>query len=246
MKPVLIATPRSGSTIIGELIGDLAVQLWGSKGWLNEFFNINQNLVTEVKIINDRLYLQRNQYVDQPWCLDVSRERQIRKQYVDNDPNYVIKFLVSQVEDWTVDWITENNYTPIFVERRDKIKQLLSFLTSKKTNSWYYHKSRENQPVTEIIYDEETALKLVWILREYKVLKNKFKNPITIYYEDFIDKGGNQKAIAEILGIGETFIETQTDSAVTPYLKDPESLISNDQAWLEAKDRITKLLNQIL
>lgn len=246
MKPILFAPPRSGSTIIGELLGNLAEQLWNSKGYLGEFFNVNQNLVTEAKILpNGRLYLQRNQYVDRPWCLDISKERLGRKALVDKDPNYVIKFLIGQVEPWTKDWVIEHEYTPIFIERKDKVNQLISFLTANQTNQWYYHKSRSNDVVKQIIYDEECALRFIWILREYKQFKNQFENSITIEYEDFMDKGGNQKALVDILRIRLPYNEIETDSSPTPYLLNSQSLIEQDANWLKSKERITKLLNEI-
>ncbi len=245
MKPILFATPRSGSTVIGELIGNLAEQCWDSKGWLGEFFNINPTLVTEAKIVNGKLYLQRNQYVDKPWCLNPYKEKLHRKELVDNDPNYVVKFLVSQIENWTVPWVNEQNFTPIFIERRNKVKQLISFLASIQTNEWYFHKSRQYEPLDKIIYDEETAIRLLWNLRELKELKRRFENPITIYYEDWIEQGGNQRAVVNLLGLSVDYVETQTDCANTPYLKDSEQLLEHDPKWLEAKDRITKLLNEI-
>ncbi len=245
MKPILFATPRSGSTIIGELIGNLAQQLWDSKGFLGEFFNINPTLVTEAKVINGRLYLQRNQYVEKNWCNDPYKEKLIRKGLVDNDPNYVIKFLVSQIENWTVPWVTHCNFTPIFIERRNKVKQLVSYLASTQTNNWYFHKSRQYDPLEQISYNEETAIRLLWNLRELKNLKCRFKNPITIYYEDWLEQGGNQKALVNLLGITEPYVETQTDCGNTPYLIDSEQLLERDPKWLEAKDRITKLLNEI-
>lgn len=245
MKPILFATARSGSTIIGELIGDLAVQLWGSKGFIREFFGVSQNLVTEAKIVNGKLYLQRNQYVDQPWCLDVQKEKLHRKAMVDADPHYVIKFLIGQVEDWTIPWLSEFGYTPIFIERQDKVKQLLSFLSAKQTGNWYYHKSRNNSPVKEIKYNEEQAIDLIWQLRNFKEFKKKFDNPITIYYEDFMHRGGNQKAVIEILGLQINHNEPESDSALTPYSKKPEDIIEQDINWLNAKERIIKLLNDI-
>jgi hypothetical protein len=241
MKLVLIATPRTGSTVIGEYLTGLARQWWGCKGWLNEYFAVNQNLITRAKIIQDRVVLEHQQYVDRPWCADPAQERLIRKQFLDNDPNYVLKFLPGQFDSWTVPWIKEQ-YTPIFLERRNKTKQLLSWLAAKQVGVWYWH-DRANQPVTNIAYDEQLAVQLIWCLREYNSIKQQFADARTIYYEDWLAQGADQQALIDLLGFdNKEYVSMQTDSVNTPYEDDPEDMILNDSVWLAAKDRIVTAL----
>ena len=40
MKPILIASPRTGSSIIGKQISDLAEQWWGYKNYIHEYFKL--------------------------------------------------------------------------------------------------------------------------------------------------------------------------------------------------------------
>jgi hypothetical protein len=47
MKPILIASPRTGSSIIGKQISDLAEQWWGYKNYIHEYFSIGNLIKTE-------------------------------------------------------------------------------------------------------------------------------------------------------------------------------------------------------
>jgi hypothetical protein len=240
MKPILITTPRSGSSIINIQISNLAEQWWGYKNCLHEYFSLG---ITRSRIekINDKLIFTFEGYTDDTWCNDHSAERIRRRDLLEEKSEYMIKLLPGNFEAWTVDWV-KDNWNPIFLERRNKLDQLLSYFALRSTRVSHYKKD-STKTVDKIEYKREWADTFIEGMNRYYQIKSELKGP-TLYYEDWIDEGADQNAIIKLLNWPKKdFVLMEPISKPTPYANIPEYLISNKDEWNMDKSVIISRLD---
>jgi hypothetical protein len=241
MKPILIASPRTGSTIIGKQISNLAEQWWGYKNYLHEYFSIGSLIKTEVKNIKGTLHCVFLGYVTEPWCENSEKERIRRRDLLDGKTEYLIKLLPGNFDSWIVDWV-EDHWDPIFLERRNKLDQLLSYIAYRSTNVAHYHK-HSNNVVNEFEYKWKWADEFIWALQKYYQIKSELKGP-TIYYEDWFDEGADQAALIKLLNWPQKDYKLMSPlGKPTPYTNIPEYLISNKDEWNKDKSVIISRLD---
>lgn len=243
MKPILIATPRTGSNLIGEQIGSLAKQWWDYKGYLNEFFSVDIQKLSKATIKDGKIFFEQLGFTDKPWCNpDVERRR--RLQMIGNDHSYMIKIMPPQYGEVMRNWISKN-YDPILLERRDKKAQLLSWMATRTNGIWMHHKV-DPKKINQIQYKREWVEDLIENLIAYKQFKINFPKAPVIVYEDWQQLGSDQDALIKLLGLeAKPYAPLAILTKPTPYISDPEELIVNRQEWLNDKPKIIEKLNQI-
>ena len=241
MNPLVIATPRSGCTIMSEFLGNLSEQLWGGRGSIGEVFNIHAHISLQEKD-NGLVLIKGKSHWSDP---ALNEEKIKRRKLLDSYPGYTITLFPSQIEPWMPIWIKTKGYKVIFIERRNKIKQLASYLAAKQREQWVYHKWNSYDLVDSVRYNEGHAMNLIKLLQTLQSLKKEFENSITLYYEDWISEGGNMRALAKLLGVVDNFKEKGTSLIQTPYSMDSSLLLELDPNWQADKNRIIKLFAEI-
>lgn len=241
MRPIIVTTPRSGSTLITDLLGNLAKQFSGYKNTLQEYFTITELYNPEFKRINDVVYCTKLDRKLEVWYDNKRTEILKRLNLLNNDHNYMIKLFSEDIEQEVQDMI-DNHYDIIYLERRDKLSQYISYMNMIGTNVAHHTKDSDN--VKQIIYWSKFRDEFLQINDNYFKYKKKYPSKYpTIYYEDFIIKGSNEKALIDILGLDLTeFNNLEVKTIPTPYLSDLESLILNKKEWLQDREYIVNEL----
>lgn len=238
-NPIIFTLPRTGSTVVCKLLGNIARQEFGHKNVLYEYFNINfidsvhnnkQLDYKQVHVFDDKIIValqgERTHESD-------SEVRKRRLELLQHNPRHTMKVFPSVMTSDIVSFIIKE-YDFIFLERRDKIEQFLSFcsiLHSRKT-----HFLKDDQ--TNITSFPFVLSRVQWFANQLQMFNDmqKKKPGITVYYEDFMNLGGDQKALAKLLGLtGTNLIDCNVLTKPTPYEDTYENLISNKAEWLEHK-----------
>jgi hypothetical protein len=241
MKPILITSPRTGSTIIGKQISHLAEQWWGYKNYLHEYLTIGSLIKTEITEVDGILHWKLLEYVTKEW-INAQEERIRRRDLLKGKSEYMIKLFPGNFDSWTLDWVRDN-WNPIFLERKNKLDQLLSYMAYRSTNIAHY-KIDSDVVVNEFYYNSKWADEFIWALQKYYQIKSELKGP-TIYYEDWLDSGGDQTALIKLLNWPETDYNKITPTGKkTPYIDTPESLILNKTDWNMDKSVIINKLDR--
>ena len=239
---VIVTTPRTGSTIVTGLLYNLASQWWGSKNNLREYFTLNPLYKEEFALVDGVIkQLSYERLAHRDYHVDMA-EKSRRLEMLAADPNYTFKIFSS---DFTpeIEYFIRNNYQVVYLERQDKIAQLLSFINLYDKNVSHY-RSDANK-ITEIRYNRDNTVVFLSILKRYFDLKSRMPGR-TLYYEDFMDRGSNEQALIELLDLPpQAYKPMQWGLVKTPYADDPKNIIVNEQEWLSHLPRIREKIQQL-
>lgn len=249
-SPILIATPRSGSTLICAMLGKIATTHLGYSGVLDEYFSIfNYYKRTHQVDKNNNIYLK---YIESriPWLPTLEEKEQEVQRLVDQlsitDKMYMIKLMPKQLlslgkASVNIRELCVSKYNfRVFLERRDKFKQFLSYLAMTSTGIAHYS-TNSNYSVSEISFNYKTYETFRMFLGMYNTCKLLIPDHNVLVYEDFIDAGNNISALVDLLKLPEHCKNTEFMPVTTavPYKSiDIESLISNKQDWYKYKNKI--------
>ena len=242
MKPFLVTTPRTGSTIIQSLLYSLSKQHFGYKGNLDEPFTITELFKAKYERVDDVVKTTEYQRIGKKWF---DNKRDIKLEFINligDDHNYMMKLFPIDMEPELLSMM-ENNYDVICLERRDKIHQALSWVLLWETNIAHY-KVDDHRIVTSLRYNSFHAREMLRHFKAYKEFKEYYKKPFkTVVYEDFMEQGGNEDALIKLLDLPiENYEPMKMVTKPTPYNNDLENLIVNKEEWLSDKE---DLINEI-
>jgi len=254
MKPIIIVTtPRTGSTVVCEILGNLLMQHNGCKNTLYEYFDVSTAFKCEYETRDNIVYIK--DYVrfkgNVKWYksqLDHVTNQIIR---LNGEYNYLMKYMPSVTQYGVIEMIDTlimENYDIVYLERKDKVKQLISYLNTVQTGIPHYTNktdfpfySKDKSIDRKIIYNQVETYLFINNYRKYKEFKNTHmsKYPI-IYYEDFVRLGANDKALIDILKLSfDTYKPTDVTTVPTPYVESNiEEYILNKFDWDKDKERI--------
>lgn len=247
-NPVLIATPRTGSTVVCKMLFNIAHHKFGSKAHLNQFITITPHYKETFEkkdgVIQSSSYVRQkdaffNEFNNRAY-LTANRIK-----LMENDVKYTTKI-------FSLDFFPEtyaffkSNFDFIFIERRNKLEQLLSFSTMMTTNTHEFKNGENFGPNSYFSF--EHALTFFAYQTQYQRIKKISPGAPVIYYEDFMQQGGNTQALQKLLGLPEEEIpETiKIDTIPTPRSSNLEDLLINKEEWLSHKTTIAKLLDHIV
>jgi hypothetical protein len=244
MKPILFTMPRTGSTVVTRLLGNLAEQHYNYANTLIEYFLVAMQYRAEFKedsngIVRTMSYVRNN-----PPTQWFENKRQVILDRLEllGDKLYMIKIFPMDLEPEVIEYM--KNYDIIYLERRNKIHQLLSFLNMEQTNIAEYKKG--DKEVNTIIYYPPNV-DVFFNVHYYPYLEFKKNNPSkypTIYYEDFMELGGDEQSLIKLLNIDIKDYKPQTSEfTITPYTSENlEDLILNKKDWNVDRQRIIDVL----
>jgi hypothetical protein len=147
-----------------------------------------------------------------------------------------------------IDTFIIENYDIVYLERKDKIKQLISYLCTIQTGIPHYTNkfdfpfySKDRSVDRKIIYDHLVSELFIKNYQKYRQFKDTHvsKYPV-IYYEDFVQRGANDNALIDILQLPiDTFKPTIVTTIITPYVvSNIEDQIVNKADWNNNRERI--------
>jgi len=237
MRPIIVTTPRSGSTLITDLLGNIAKEHAGYKNTLQEYFTITELYYPEFKLINDTVYCTSVDRKLEVWYDDKRTEILKRLSLLNNDHNYMIKLFSEDIEP-EVQSMIDGNYDIIYLERRDKLSQYISYMNMIGTN--IAHHTDSSNKVKSIIYWSKFRDEFIHINDNYFKYKTEHPSKFpTIYYEDFIDGGSDEEALLRLLNLDlKVYNKLDVKTIPTPYENDLESLILNKKDWLLDREYI--------
>jgi hypothetical protein len=223
--PVIVSMPRTGSNVALHMLYNYLKQNNLANNNLEEFVSLFHGMDHDVEVVNETINLVNFREVTDPnereekrlWLLD-NRDRIImeRLELLKQYPKHTFKFITSSQPQEVYDWVRENN-TCFFIERKNKIAQILSF-------ALIYGKQRHYKPGNKV--GERLFVPMAWLERfifqkiKYDNYKKQFDNPRVAFYEDFVtDQGINEKAFFDAVGIelGEHHVPFESATIKTPY-----------------------------
>lgn len=244
MKPILITTPRTGSTVICKLLGNLAKQHFGFKGILHEPFTITELFKPEYTVTDNIISLSSFNRVGYKWYTSKRAEKmKVMSMLVDNY-DYMIKLFPIDLEP-EISAMIEQKYDVILLERYDKVEQMLSWIRMFSSNISHFGVD-DTKTVDEMTYDSTLAYDFIRHLDAYYAYKTLLQGKYrVIYYEDFVAAGCNERAIIDLLDLKITsFLPMTLTTKPTPYITSLEDIISNKDVWLRDKNDLISRISR--
>jgi hypothetical protein len=245
-NPILISMPRTGSTVIGKMLFNIAHHKFGSKNYLNQYTTMSPNYLEVFEkrdgIIQSISYeREKNKFIKEyEQRPTITRQR---LQMLVGDNKYTMKLFAHDCSPEIFNFL-KPQYDFIFLERRDTISQLLSFTTMMTTNK---HEFKKKERFNKAYFDFQNCLSLFLAISNYNKLKKTTPKSTVIYYEDFMDLGGNISALQTLLKLpNEDIPETlKINTVPTPYQSSLEDLLVNKDEWLIHKPTILEFLESL-
>ncbi len=249
ISPVLITTPRTGSTLICRLLGSIAQQLYGHRGVLFEYFSISP-IYKATYGVREGIIVPTGRTMNPSrsnWWGNEDSKRAILHQRLNmlrNNPKHTFKVFPSDIEDSQVFDFVKQQYDFVYLERKDKLSQLLSLMAMVHISKTEFAVN-DDAVVEEFAYREEAFEWFVKEVQAYKKIKQQKEGP-TIFYEDFMYHGGNQAALATLLQLPNNHLKQyDIKTKLTPYQTSLEDLIVNKQTWNARKPYVLEALQQL-
>lgn len=237
--PVIVTTARTGAAAIGYDLSHIAEAYYGSKNDLGFLFNVNNIAPYKWKLYeNDgKLTLQRlsNKRKTKYWKGTKEEERTARLEVLKQFPQHTFRVLPEDVQQPDVwDYIVQN-YEPLFLERRNKLRQFISYCGAVQNTG--------EESIESIKYDATLFDDFVTSLESYYQLKASVPGAKTIYYDQWQT---NHKILFKMLG-KEPFDIIQDHDLIKPpnYNGDIWSRISNADEFEADKEQLIRWLSHI-
>jgi hypothetical protein len=234
------------------MMGSIAKQHYGYKSILHELFTISPLYRSRYKVVDGCIQVGLTERLGYRWYDSLRDERLKRLSWIKKDPNYLIKIFPIELEPEVEEEIV-NNYDIIYLERKDRLRQLISFYGMLQKNVAHYRKVNGEDYIKEntigsIRYNRKQTVSFLKMAMIYQEFKKAYPSKYpTVYHEDFVAEGANEQAIVKLLGL--PVVDVQLSDALTvptPYKADnPEDLIVNQDEWLDHKPNIIRKLNNI-
>ena len=244
MIPCIIATARTGSSYISYLMYEIGKDKFQYKNYLNEYFTVQELFQADYEKIDNVVQLIFSKRTNAKWFDDARKIKLDRLNLLKNDTSYAFKIFAEDIEPEIDNYITKN-FTPIFLERRNKIDQFISFSHMLSTNTASYDID-DNAVINEITVKQEHIQLFFNHIKNYTRYKNNYKGRSkTLYYEDFMNSEDQIEFIAKILNVVNFPEDIFFNSKKTPYIDEPESLIANKTEWACIKMILKHVLQNV-
>ena len=242
MNPIIVTTPRTGSNLVCEMMWSIARENFRHKNNLYEYFTVTDLYKCTYKKVENCIRIDQFDRVKQSWFNTRREEMLKRLALLEDDYRYTMKVFPTELEPEILQAI-QDHYNIIFLERRDKLRQLLSFSTMMLTNTSHYKTA--DKPVDRVIYNAELTKTFFNMLEGYFKFKQANTGP-TLYYEDFIQAGGDEAALINLLDLpAVNSFKLNPRFIPTPYVSDNmEDMIVNKEEWLQDRAIIVERLTQ--
>ena len=239
MKYIIITTPFSGATHFGTVFLNLLQQWYNCRGFVR-YVESNEHVYTQVVRTVDIEYNEgtieiknKKYYYKYPKPEDST----VTVPYIIASPNHLIRYysLFDKGEENKINqiksFIDEFEYKVIYLERRDKLHQIIAEC----------HKS-ETDPSKIPVIRSSMANGFINILENYKQTKSVIPGTI-VYYEDFINLGQNEEAIIKLLDLEKKDYIPKAFEFNPVFLTEKDSI--SPPSWKEDREEILSRLLKI-
>lgn len=250
-SPILITTPRTGSSLLTHYLAQIGKQTANYQNNLSEFFDnapwnnlrFKQFKYFGKKIIgletNQQIIkLEKNAYDS---LNDIEYKFNMLKE---NEYKYMIKIIPYMLDPKIIQYCFEN-YNFVYLERRDKFRQLLSYMSIIDSKISHYD-INSKEKILKIRFDTNIVGVLDKLYKEYFKIKNQYPGPV-LFYEDIMVPDIKLKNIIEELNINEPidFRMIEMHSTRTSIYNDIdlENLIENKDDYLKYKTEIKEMID---
>ena len=246
MIPIIITTPLSGANHFCNVFVNLLKQWHNCNGYVHSLITQEPWKKSEITYIDGTIkYFCEPQLrnilpglqPDEPLLPKNITDLGKNIQYLITSPNHLVKLYPGHMFNYSciTSLIDEFNYKPIYFERRNKLHQVImsSFLTERN----------EDSSIDKLIYIPGAADSVLISLHKLKKYK-KHINAKTIYYEDFIQLGHNEKAVIELLDLDKKHYTTTVYDDFN-YCSLTEDVIINKALWMQHRDTILAQLSEL-
>ena len=242
MNPIIVTTPRTGSNLVCEMLYSIAKENFGHKNNLYEYFTITDLHKSTFVKVDGCIKLDKFERTKNIWFKSRREEMLKRLTLLENDYRYTMNVFPSEIEPEIIASIYDH-YDIVFLERRDKVRQLLSFCTMVMSNTSHYKTAEK--VVDRVMYNAELANIFIRMLDGYFEFKNRNNGP-TLYYEDFIAAGGDEAAMVKLLNWTVDNIPKVNPRFVpTPYVSENmEDMLINKDDWLKDRQSVLEQLTK--
>jgi len=254
-KPLVITTFRSGSTVLTEMLATIAVEYLGFKKYLDEPFTMmgygsQHHAKTFGSYKNsdgeDILYTSNYSAFDKSNATAESRykERLRRLDLLKNNPHtYMFKVMADiTLPPEVVEWCS-NERSPIFLERRDRMAQLVSWCSYLQHPPHYTKSSQQRLKYTinHINYNRDMCLYFIKShIHAYDEWKKKYSSAPVIYFEDIIDSNPSKK-LCSLMGV-EDNITIEPKYLPVPYAKNNREDLIRSPGWKQDRAMLEQLI----
>lgn len=251
-SPLLIATPRSGSSLVGHYLSLIGQQTANYQNNLYEYFDtapwnnarygvfklFGKNIIglaTQEKILsladNSGDFYSTNEY-----------KFMLLK---NNDYKYMIKIFPYNFDQEIAAWCSKN-YNFVYLQRRDKLKQLLSYMAMRHHKITHYE-ANSSYLIGPFKFDFDIFKIFNKIYLDYKTFKSTYQG-IELFYEDICQPSFNldrliSSCVPDVSKIDKSKI---SDFGLRPskYLdSDLENLIINQKEYHDQKSYIQDIIS---
>lgn len=251
-NPFIVTTPRTGSTVICHILGEIAQHKWNYKQTLFEYFNVSTPSKDWCYSIVDGIVTWRpRQPNDVPdWNTQAEKATLIleRLKSITGPDRYMAKAFPDHLtRNCVVFDELQKRYQFLFLERRDKVAQFLS-VCAKRASGKPHYLVDEDVVADQLVFDVSAFDSFVKQLQQYKQMKAMFPESPVLVYEDFMEAGGDRRALVQLLGLDgcDTMTAYSAVTKTTPYtVDDIERLFINPQEWNDHKTRVKEILHKM-
>lgn len=167
MKLIILANPRSGSNILTTVLGEYVMRKdWGYKGVLHEALGLNKkwrirhNKILECYKVELPKIFSEIDYVreyDRNWNMI---KYQLQKE------NYLIKLFPRHLTAEVFQYFN-TTYNFIFLTRKDKLRQILSYYIASQTH-WHYYGDAERRKYKYETINRQQFDNIKFMMNEHK------------------------------------------------------------------------------
>lgn len=232
-RPILITTPRTGSTLVCQLLGDIARHTSDYKNDLQEFYTVEPGYeaiydtasVFGEQIITVKSYREVN--LLPLWYGSESNKHQMvlnrTEMLVSNKHRYMIKLFADTLKNERIRNAVFPRYEPVYLQRKDLLQQFLSLSYLNGPNLQFHYQPGQTANVKEIHFNYKRFNTFKTLLLAYNATKRTYPGP-AIFYEDIIQQDNQHQAIANALGVSCEGVQ----SSVVKTIKSPYTVPLND------------------
>lgn len=232
-NPILITTPRTGSTLVCQLLGDIARHTSNYKNDLQEFYTIEpgyEAIYEKASVFNEQIITVKSYREVAVLPLWYGKETNKNQMMLDrtemlesNEHRYMIKLFADMLKIRHIRNAVFPRYNPVYLQRRDLLQQFLSLSYLSGPNLQFHYKPGQTANTKDISFNYKRFSNFKTILLTYKEAKKTYPGP-TIFYEDIIQQDNKYQAIANALGVSCEGVQP----SVVKTIKSPYTIPLND------------------
>ena len=226
-KPILITTPRTGSSLVCQLLGDIARYTSDYKNDLQEFYTIEpgyEAIYKQASVFGEQIITVKSYREVSTHPLWYGSEDNIPQMILErtemlmsNPHRYMIKLFADTLMNESIRNAVFPRYEPVYLQRQDLLEQYLSSMYLQGPNLQFHYRPGQIAKAKEINFNYKHFIHFKNTLLMYKKVKERYPGQ-TIVYEDVVQHKNQHQALADILNVSYEGVKSSVVKTIqTPY-----------------------------